>query len=113
MDTFYAIVVGVMIILAPFLILGALLLSLVVIIGPAILRALLPAPNARIKWFLVFVLAALQIFWFCLRGGTFWNSLLQLSFHADLSDWLLVSAWMVFLVSLITLRATPLHRTNR
>lgn len=113
MDIFYAIVTGVMIILAPFLILGMFLLSIVVIIAPAILRALLPASNARIKWLLVSVLAALQIFWICLRGQSFWSSLRELSFHAARTDWLLVSAWIVFLVSLVTLRATRLHSTNR
>lgn len=103
MDIFYAAVTGIIIIFAPVLLLGALLLSLLAIIAPVILRALLPASNTQAKWFVVFILAALQMLWIYFRGPIFWSELTGFSFHAAHADWLIVAAWLVLLGSLVIL----------
>lgn len=87
----------------PAMLLFAGMLAVFVVLGPALLRAALPATERRIKWTLVGVFLLLGIAWCWLRGQAAWEHLSRMTYHAAAADALLVLAWLGFAASCVLL----------
>jgi hypothetical protein len=101
METFYALMTGLVIIIVPMLLIAAVLLALAIIAAPIALRVLTPCKNMQGKLLSLIALVLLIVSWLILRGRHILQSgkpISSLQFEA--LDVLLLLTWIVLALSL-------------